>query len=157
MADQVNISATAAKMWFFLVDVGDGLTAEVGEATGQPQISKNGGAWGTDGIGTLSHIGNGHYSADVDLTDVTLAAAIGDRLIGRYKSAATAEAPSLNAMEAVDHDSGEIHLIKAMLANKRTHTVSTGVDKIYDDDGATLIKTMTPTDDDDDTVTITPT
>ena len=157
MSVEINISETAAKMFFFLVDAVDGLTAEVGEAGGAAEISKNGAAWGTTGIGTLNHIGNGHYYADVDLTNGTLAVSLGDRLIGRFKSAATAEAPSLTEMVAVDHDAGELHLIKAMLSNKRTHTVSTGVDKIFDDDGTTLLKTMTPTDDDDDTVTITPT
>lgn len=50
----------------------------------------------------------------------------------------------------------EFHLVKAMLANKRTHTISTGVDQVMDDDGSTVLRTMTPTDDGNDTITVTP-
>lgn len=50
----------------------------------------------------------------------------------------------------------EMHLAKAMLANKRTHTISTGVDKIFDDDGTTLLRTMTPVDGGDDTIDVNP-
>ena len=50
----------------------------------------------------------------------------------------------------------EVHLSKAMLANKRIHTISTGVDVIKDDDGATTLRTMTPTASGDDEITVTP-
>lgn len=50
----------------------------------------------------------------------------------------------------------EVHLSKAALANKRLHTISTGVDVIKDDDGSTTLRTMTPSFDGDDTVTVTP-
>jgi hypothetical protein len=50
----------------------------------------------------------------------------------------------------------EVHLSKAALANKRLHTISTGVDVIKDDDGNTTLRTMTPSYDGDDTVTVTP-
>ena len=33
---------------------------------------------------------------------------------------------------------------KAMVSNRRTHTVSTGVDQVFADDGSTLLRTMTP-------------
>lgn len=50
----------------------------------------------------------------------------------------------------------ELHLSKAMLANKRVHTVSTGVDRVYDDNGTTLLRTMTPTDGGDDLIQVVP-
>ncbi|MEE9293508.1 MAG: hypothetical protein V3W34_00885 [Phycisphaerae bacterium] len=50
----------------------------------------------------------------------------------------------------------EVHLAKAMLANKRVHTISTGVDEVYDDDGLTLLRTMTPTDGGNDKIDVTP-
>ncbi len=50
----------------------------------------------------------------------------------------------------------EMHLAKAMLANKRVHTISTGVDQVMDDDGISLLRTMTPTDGGDDTITVEP-
>ena len=80
--------STAARRRFhlYLVDATDGLTPETGEAAGQPQVSKNGGAWANTSA-TLTAIGNGTYY--VELTDTEL-----DTLGGiavRYKSANTAE------------------------------------------------------------------
>lgn len=84
--------ATAAKrrVYFDLRDVTDGITAETGEAAGQPQISTNGGAWTNTGIGTLTAIGNGRYYADLTTGAVGTA---GDVIETRYKSAATIESP----------------------------------------------------------------
>ncbi len=50
----------------------------------------------------------------------------------------------------------EVHLAKAMLANKRIHTISTGVDVIKDDDGLSTLRTMTPTDGGSDTINVEP-
>lgn len=84
--------ATAAqrRVYFDLRDATDGITAETGEAGGQPQISTNGAAWTNTGIGTLTDIGNGRYYAD--LTQAAVATA-GDIVETRYKSANTAESP----------------------------------------------------------------
>lgn len=84
--------ATASKrrVYFHLVDATDGITAETGEAGGQPQISTNGGAWTNTGIGTLTSIGNGRYYADLTQTVVGTA---GDVIETRYKSSNTAECP----------------------------------------------------------------
>jgi len=49
----------------------------------------------------------------------------------------------------------ELHLAKAALANKREHTVATGVDLIKDDDGSTTIRTLTPSETDG-VITVTP-
>jgi hypothetical protein len=80
--------ATAARRRFpvYLVDATDGLTPETGEAGGQPQIQKSGGAWANTSA-TLSAIGNGAYY--VELTQAELDT-LGDGQI-RYKSANTAE------------------------------------------------------------------
>ncbi len=84
--------ATAARrtVFFHLVDVTDGLTAELGEAGGQPQISTDSGAWTNTGIAVLTAIGNGRYSAA--LTQATVDTA-GAKIETRYKSANTAECP----------------------------------------------------------------
>ena len=50
----------------------------------------------------------------------------------------------------------ELHLAKAALANKREHTIATGVDVIKDDDGSTTIRTLTPSEADG-VITVTPT
>lgn len=84
--------ATAAKrrVYFDCRDVTDGITAETGEAGGQPQVSSDGGAWTNTGIGTLTAIGNGRYYADLTQT---LVATAGTVIETRYKSANTAETP----------------------------------------------------------------
>lgn len=38
----------------------------------------------------------------------------------------------------------EVHLIKAILANKKTKVLATGVTTVYDDDGETPLLTLTP-------------
>ena len=83
--------ATAARrqVYFDLRDATDGITAETGEAGGQPQISTNGGAWTNTGIGTLTSIGSGEYYAEVTQSATNITA--GGRIKTRYKSANTAE------------------------------------------------------------------
>ena len=46
-------------------------------------------------------------------------------------------------------------LTKAALANKREHTIDTGVDVIKDDDGTTTLRTLTPSESNG-VVTVTP-
>src|SRR5688572_4453002 len=70
----------------YLVDATDGITPETGEAGGQPQVSKNGGAF-VNTAGLLVAVGNGAYY--VELTAVELDS-LGSVTV-RYKSAATAE------------------------------------------------------------------
>lgn len=82
--------AARRRVYFHLVDAADGLTPELGEAGGQPQVSVSGAAWTNTGIGTLSAIGNGRYYAD--LTDALLGTA-GDWIETRYKSGNTTETP----------------------------------------------------------------
>jgi len=64
----------------------DGLTPETGEAGGQSQISKVGGAWANT-TATLTAVGNGHYYVELTATELDT---LGYFAI-RYKSAATAE------------------------------------------------------------------
>lgn len=80
--------ATAAQRRFpvYLVDATDGLTPETGEAAGQPQISKNGAAFGNT-TATLTAIGNGAYYVELTAAELDTLGMI----VVRYKSAATAE------------------------------------------------------------------
>jgi len=81
-------TASRRRVYFQLVDATDGLTAETGEASGQPQISIDGATWTDTGIGTLNAIGNGRYYAE--LTQASLGT-VGSYIETRYKSANTAE------------------------------------------------------------------
>ncbi|OQB86503.1 MAG: hypothetical protein BWX88_01111 [Planctomycetes bacterium ADurb.Bin126] len=83
-------TASRRRVYFHLVDVTDGLTPETGEASGQPQISSDGGAWTDTGIGTLVSVGNGRYYAELTQSAVETA---GTSIETRYKSANTAECP----------------------------------------------------------------
>lgn len=79
---------TAARRRFpvYLVDATDGITAETGEAGGQPQISKQGGAFANT-TATLTAIGNGAYYVELTATELNTLGLI----VVRYKSANTAE------------------------------------------------------------------
>ncbi len=82
-------TASQRRVYFQLVAT-DGITPALGEAGGQPQISTNGAAWTSTGIGTLTAIGNGRYYADLTAAAV---ATTGDEIETRYSSGATAECP----------------------------------------------------------------
>jgi hypothetical protein len=80
-----------------------------------------------------------------DLNDAAaagIAGAVLDESVGAHQTAG-----SLGA---------EVRLAKAMVANKRRHTVSTGVDEVFDDDGTTLLRTMTPADGGPDVIDVNP-
>lgn len=83
-------TATKRRIFFHCVDATDGITAEVGEAGGQPEISTNGAGWTSAGavIGVLVSIGNGRYYAELSQAAVATA---GTLIESRYKSANTAE------------------------------------------------------------------
>lgn len=83
---QSEATAARRRVPVHLVDATDGITPETGEAGGQPQISKNGGAFANTSA-TLTAIGNGAYYVELIATELdTLGFAI-----VRFKSAATAE------------------------------------------------------------------
>jgi hypothetical protein len=77
---------TQRRLFLFLVDATDGITPELGEAGGQPQISKNGAAFANT-AGVLVAIGNGAYYVELTRGEIDT---IGWILV-RYKSANTAE------------------------------------------------------------------
>lgn len=80
-------NVTRRRIFFQCVNAVDGLTPELGEAGGQPQISVSGTAWVSANIGTLVSIGFGRYYAQLG----TLAVGVPCVIESRYKSANTAE------------------------------------------------------------------
>lgn len=82
-----DTTAAQRRIPIHLVDATDGITPEPGEATGQPQIAKNGGAFANT-TNTLVAIGNGAYYVELTATEIDTLGFI----VVRYKSAATAEA-----------------------------------------------------------------
>jgi hypothetical protein len=90
-------TAEHRRFFIFLVDETDGKTPELGEAGGQPQISKNGGSFANTG-GTLVSVGNGCYY--VELTAIELNTA--GHIIVRYKSAETLEFQDVGLVQQLD-------------------------------------------------------
>ena len=97
MADIHPPTVTDAKIYFYLVNQGDGLTPVTDQGGQQPQISINGGSFQATGVGVLNHSGFGHYYANVNLS--TLNTQEGDRVVGRYRGGSSAEAPSMNQIK----------------------------------------------------------
>lgn len=84
---QSEATAARRRVVLFLVDATDGITAETGEAGGQPQLSKAGAAWANT-TATLTAIGNGAYYVELTAAELDT---LGTGAV-RYKSANTAEA-----------------------------------------------------------------
>ncbi len=95
--EQSEATAVRRRFWLYLVDATDGLTAETGEAAGQPQISKNGAAFGNTSA-TLTHIGNGTYYVELTAGEIDTLG----KIMVRFKSAATAEFSMV--ADVVDYD-----------------------------------------------------
>jgi len=91
--------STAARRRFYvhLVDATDGMTVEVGESGGQPQISKNGAAFGNTSA-TLTSIGNGAYYVELSASELDTLGVI----LVRYKSANTTEFQDIGYVLAND-------------------------------------------------------
>ena len=113
--------ATAAnrRLYFDPVDATDGFTPELGEAGGQPQISTDGVTWTNTNVGTLTHTGIGRYYADVTQAGLLINSGL---IMGRYKSAATRETRSLNALDV----GGDLQDAIARLTNTTELDISTG-------------------------------
>jgi hypothetical protein len=82
-------TAERRRVFFYCVDVTDGMTPETAEAGGQPQISIDGATWaGSGSISTLTAVGNGRYYATIVQSVINVANGV---FLTRYKSANTAE------------------------------------------------------------------
>lgn len=94
MAREVFVNeATASRrrVYFHLVDVTDGMSPELGEGGGQPEVSLDGAAWaGVGTISTLVSMGLGRYYADLSIAATSV---VGTVIESRYKSVNTAECP----------------------------------------------------------------
>lgn len=143
------------------VDDSDGKTAETGLTIKKANVrlSKNGGDMaaasadqGTSDAGA-AHDELGYYDISLDADDTDTP--------GRLRVMATMSGalpvwqdfivlPALVYARLIADDQAidELHVIKAMVANKSEYTVSTGVMVVKDDDGTTTLKTLTPSEED---------
>ena len=145
---QQNESVGARRDIFVqMVDSADHITPKTG-LTLTVQIVKAASSSYAGIAGTSAEVGNGTYR-------ISLAAADLDTLgTAMLKVTATGAAGQYVPIQVVRFPD-EVHLAKAALVNARTHTIDTGVDVIKDDDGATTLRTLTPSESDG-VVTVTP-
>ncbi len=148
--------STTLDLLFFAHDAnGDPVT---GKADGDftKRISKNGGAF-ADVTVTVTEREAGWYHAQLSVshTDtlglLTLVFAasgvkqVNNQLLVRavtIDDLVRAKSPA----ELLDAD--KVNLGAKALVNRREHTVATGVDRIFDDDGVTVLRTLTPSEED---------
>jgi len=134
---QLNESVASRRDLFVqMVDSADYVTPKTGlELT--VEIVKSGGEAYAASAASVAEIEAGTYRVRLGSGDVdTLGAAM---LKIEATGAATQYVP-LQIVRFLD----EVHLTKAALVNARAHTVETGVDQIKDDDGETVVRTLTP-------------
>lgn len=102
LVQQGTTTDTRQRCYFDVRLASDSVTPATGEAGGQPQVSIDGAAWSSTGIGVLVHAGNGRYYAD--LTDAMVQAGTSGRVIlTRYKGATTLDTPG-TTMLVVTYD-----------------------------------------------------
>lgn len=90
-------NAVRRRFFLFLVDEIDGKTPELGEADGQPQISKNGGSFANT-VNLLVSVGNGCYFVELLAAELD---AVG-HIVVRYKSANTLEFQDVGLVQQLD-------------------------------------------------------
>ena len=101
------------------------------------QIVKAGGSSYANVAGSSAEIGNGTYKISLAASDLDT---VGDAMLKVTAPGAAQQSVPIQVVQFID----EVHLAKAALVNRREHTVDTGVDVIKDDDDATTLRTLTP-------------
>jgi hypothetical protein len=109
------------KIFFDLRSGSDGITPINTEAGSQPEISIDGAAWSSTGIGTLNLIGNGRYYS---LLSSSILQVPGSVIQGRYKSSNTAESPSEDIV--IIGENNELFVGSTVKGGSYTDTSTTG-------------------------------
>ena len=134
---QKNESISASReILVQMVDSADRVTPKSGLSP-TVQIVKAGGSSYSNITGTCAEVGSGTYRISLAPADVDTA---GAAMLKVTATGAVAQYVPLQVVRFID----EVHLAKAALVNTRTHTIETGVDVIKDDDGTTVLRTLTP-------------
>ena len=119
-----------------MVDASDYATPKTG-LTLTTQIVKAGESSYSNISGSSSEIGNGTYKISLATGDLDTE---GEAMLKVTATGAVTQYVAFQVVQLLN----EVHLTKAALANKRMHTIETGVDVIKDDDGTTTLRTLTP-------------
>jgi hypothetical protein len=119
-----------------MVDSVDNVTPKTG-LTLTVQMVKAGGSVYANIAGSSAEVANGTYKISLASGDLNT---LGHAMLKITATNAANQYVPIQVVRFLD----EVHLTKAALANARTHTVDTGVDQIKDDDGSTVLRTLTP-------------
>jgi hypothetical protein len=101
------------------------------------QIVKPGGAAYVSAGATAHEVGAGTYRLRLAGSDLDT---LGPAMLRITASGAADQHVPIQVVRMLD----EVHLVKAALLNARSHVVGTGVNQIKDDDGATVLRTLSP-------------
>ena len=142
-----DTNAARRDLFVQMVDEADHVTPEAG-LTLAVAIVKAGSTTYAAIDGTSSEVDDGTYAVHLAADDLDTE---GEAMVKVTAAGAAPQYVPLQVVRVLD----EVHLAKAALVNLRTHDVATGVNVIHDDDGATPLRTLTPSEDDGG-VTLTP-
>jgi len=137
-AFQQSESVAAGRDFFVqMVSDDDGLTPATGKSLTVKIVKAGGSSYGAI-AGSSVEIGDGTYKISLATGDLDT---VGEAMIQMTATGCLPEYVPIQVVKFLD----EIHYTKAALVNKRMHTINTGVDVIKDDDGTTMLRTLTPT------------
>lgn len=119
-----------------MVDASDYVTAKTGCAVSVQIVRAGTEQYAASGA-TVTEIGAGTYRVRLAASDLDV---LGSAMLRVTAAGAADQYIPIQVVRFPD----EIHLAKAALVNPRSHVVHTGVDQIKDDDGVTVLRTLTP-------------
>jgi hypothetical protein len=119
-----------------MLDAADHITPKSG-LTLSLQLVKAGDAQYQPCAGSSSEIGAGTYRVRLDPSDLDT---LGAAMLQATAPGADNRYVPIQVVRLIE----EIHLAKAALVNARSHVVESGVDQVRDDDGITILRTLTP-------------
>jgi hypothetical protein len=130
-----------------MVDESDHATPATGLSLAVRMVKADQSAYAPIAGGWLE-IGDGTYRVRLDPADLDTE---GEAMLQVTAAGAVAQYVPVQVGRLAE----DVHLAKAALVNARTHVIDTGVDEIRDDDGAAVLRTLIPTEQDG-VITITP-
>jgi hypothetical protein len=139
--------ASRRDLFVQMVDAADRFTPKTGLTLSVQIVKASGGAY-ADVTGESSEVGEGTYRIRLATADLDT---VGSAMLKITASDAVPQYVPIQVVQFLE----EVHLAKAALVNARSHTIDSGVDVIKDDDGTAVLRTLTPSEDND-VVTITP-
>jgi hypothetical protein len=157
MGYAIKKGGSSRPLLFLMIDSADHVSGKTG-LTPTVRLSKNGGAFsGSAPSGDVTEIANGWYQVAGNATDsdtagplVLHATATGADPCDEVFDVQTNDPDgTLADLDTIAEDvvamAADVTLIKQAAVGKRTYEIATGVDKVYDAAGTSVLKTLTPT------------